>query len=152
MTRTSHVPGPRAARHWRGDTAAIILLTALPLLVYGVPALLGHPVLPGDDLTQNFPLRVLAGHEIRSGHLPLYNPYIWSGAPLLGGWNAGAAYPFTFLFAVAPPVSAWTLNMILTWAIAGTGMFAFLRACRLGCGPSVLGALSFALPGPCRPR
>ena len=147
MTRTSHVPGPRAARHWRGDTAAIILLTALPLLVYGVPALLGHPVLPGDDLTQNFPLRVLAGHEIRSGHLPLYNPYIWSGAPLLGGWNAGAAYPFTFLFAVAPPVSAWTLNMILTWAIAGTGMFAFLRACRLGCGPSVLGALSFAFAG-----
>ena len=141
------MPGPRAARHRRGDTAAIILLIALPLLVYGVPALLGHPVLPGDDLTQNFPLRVLAGHEIRSGHLPLYNPYIWSGAPLLAGWNAGAAYPFTFLFAVAPAVAAWTLNMILTWAIAGTGMFAFLRACRLGCGPAVLGALSFAFAG-----
>ena len=149
VTRTSHLPGPRpgAARRWRGDTAAIIALLALPVLVYGVPALLGHPVLPGDDLTQNFPLRVLAGHEIRSGHLPLYNPYIWSGAPLLAGWNAGAAYPFTFLFAVAPPVAAWTLNMILTWAIAGTGMFVFLRACRLGCGPAVLGALSFAFAG-----
>ena len=105
----------------------------LPVLVYGVPALLGHPVLPGDDLTQNFPLRVLAGQEIRSGHLPLYDPYIWSGAPLLAGWNAGAAYPFTFLFAVLPPVAAWTLNMILTWAIAGLGMFAFLRALRLAC-------------------
>ena len=141
------MPGPVAARRWRGDTAAIIALLALPVLVYGVPALLGHPVLPGDDLTQNFPLRVLAGHEIRSGHLPLYNPYIWSGAPLLAGWNAGAAYPFTFLFAVVPAVAAWTLNMILTWAIAGTGMFVFLRACRLGCGPAVLGALSFAFAG-----
>ena len=149
VTRTSRLPGPGpgAPRRWRGDTAAIIALLALPVLVYGVPALLGHPVLPGDDLTQNFPLRVLAGHEIRSGHLPLYNPYIWSGAPLLAGWNAGAAYPFTFLFAVAPPVAAWTLNMILTWAIAGTGMFVFLRACRLGCGPAVLGALSFAFAG-----
>ena len=149
VTRTSHLPGPRpgAARRWRGDTAAIIALLALPVLVFGVPVLLGHPVLPGDDLTQNFPLRVLAGHEIRSGHLPLYNPYIWSGAPLLAGWNAGAAYPFTFLFAVAPPVAAWTLNMILTWAIAGTGMFVFLRACRLGCGPAVVGALSFAFAG-----
>ena len=149
VTRTSYLPGPRsaAARRWRGDTAAIIALLALPVLVYGVPALLGHPVLPGDDLTQNFPLRVLAGHEIRSGHLPLYNPYIWSGAPLLAGWNAGAAYPFTFLFAVVPPVAAWTLNMIATWAIAGTGMFVFLRACRLGCGPAVLGALSFAFAG-----
>ena len=141
------MPGSRAARRWHGDAAAILLLIALPVLVYGVPALLGHPVLPGDDLTQNFPLRVLAGHEIRSGHLPLYDPYIWSGAPLLAGWNAGAAYPFTFLFAVAPAVAAWTLNMILTWAVAGTGMFAFLRACRLGRVPAVLGALSFAFAG-----
>ncbi|MGH3070509.1 MAG: hypothetical protein ACRDMI_18260, partial [Streptosporangiaceae bacterium] len=77
----------------------------------------------------------------------LYDPYIWSGAPLLGGWNAGAAYPLTLLFAVAPPVAAWTWNMILTWAIAGLGMFAFLRALRLACLPSLLGALSFAFAG-----
>ena len=104
-------------------------------------------MLPGDDLTQNFPLRVLAGQEIRSGQLPLYDPYIWSGAPLLAGWNAGAAYPLTLLFAVASPVVAWTLNMILTWAIAGLGMFAFLRALRLACLPSLLGALTFAFAG-----
>ena len=132
---------------WPGEATAVLLLLVLPVLVYSVPALLGHPVLPGDDLTQNFPLRVLAGQDIRSGQLPLYNPYIWSGAPLLAGWNAGAAYPLTLLFAVVPPVAAWTLNMILTWAIAGLGMFAFLRALRLGCVPSLLGALSFAFAG-----
>ena len=104
-------------------------------------------MLPGDDLTQNFPLRVLAGQQIRGGQLPLYDPYIWSGAPLLAGWNAGAAYPLTLLFAVLPPVAAWTLNMIWTWAIAGLGMFAFLRALRLACMPSFLGALSFAFAG-----
>ncbi|MCW2906961.1 MAG: hypothetical protein JWL68_1750, partial [Actinomycetia bacterium] len=146
-TKTFLVPGPRAVRRWPADATAVALLIALPVLVYGVPALLGHPVLPGDDLTQNFPLRVLAGHEIRSGHLPLYNPYIWSGAPLLAGWNAGAAYPFTFLFAVLPPVAAWTLNMILTWMVAGLGMFAFLRACRLATAAGLLGALSFAFAG-----
>jgi hypothetical protein len=132
---------------WPGEATAVLLLLVLPILVYGVPALLGHPVLPGDDLTQNFPLRVLAGQQIRSGHLPLYDPYIWSGAPLLAGWNAGAAYPLTLLFAVLPPVAAWTLNMILTWAVAGLGMFAFLRALRLACVPSLLGALSFAFAG-----
>ncbi|MGI8446163.1 MAG: hypothetical protein ACR2MP_03035, partial [Streptosporangiaceae bacterium] len=146
--KTFRVPGgPRAARPWPGDAAAVVLLIALPVLVYGVPALLGHPVLPVDDLTQNFPLRVLAGQEISRGHLPLYDPYIWSGAPLLAGWNAGAAYPFTFLFAVMPPVTAWTLNMVLTWATAGLGMFAFLRACRLASLPGLLGALSFAFAG-----
>ena len=141
------MPDSQPGRRWPGDATAVIVLLLLPVLVYGVPALLGHPVLPGDDLTQNFPLRVLAGHEIRSGQLPLYDPYIWSGAPLLGGWNAGAAYPLTLLFAVAPPAAAWTLNMIATWAVAGLGMFAFLRALRLACLPGLLGALSFAFAG-----
>jgi len=130
-----------------GDAVAVAVLLALPVIVFGIPALLGHAVLPGDDLTQNLPLRVLAGREIRAGQLPLYNPYIWGGAPLLAGWNAGAAYPLTFLFAVLPPTAAWTLNMIVTWAVAGLGMFCFLRALRLGSLPGFLGALSFAFAG-----
>ena len=76
---------------WPGEATAVLLLLVLPVLVYGIPPLLGHPVLPGDDLTQNFPLRVLAGQEIRSGQLPLYDPYIWSGAPLLAGWERSSA-------------------------------------------------------------
>ena len=147
-TRPSHeAPTPASAWCRRGDVWAVAILIGLPVLVFGVPALFGHSVLPGDDLTQNFPLRVLAGREIRSGHLPLYDPYIWSGAPLLAGWNAGAAYPLTFLFAVLPAAAAWTVNLIITWAVAGLGMFCFLRALRLGNVASLLGGLSFAFAG-----
>jgi hypothetical protein len=141
---------PRGARlSWRGrgDVVAVVLLVMLPTVIFGLPALLGHAVLPGDDLTQNLPLRVLAGREIRAGHLPLYDPYIWSGAPLLAGWNAGAAYPLTWLFAILPGTVAWTVNMIATWAVAGLGMFCFLRALRLASLASFLGALSFAFAG-----
>jgi hypothetical protein len=126
---------------------AVIVLVALPALIFGVPALLGHTVYPGDDLTQNFPLRVLAGQQIRAGHLPLYDPYVWSGAPLLGGWNAGAAYPLTLLFVIMPGTAAWTVNLIVTWAVAGLAMFCFLRGLRLAALPGFLGALSFALAG-----
>jgi len=131
----------------RGDVVAVAVLAALPALIFGVPALLGHAVLPGDDLTQNLPLRVLAGQQIRSGHLPLFDPYIWSGAPLLAGWNAGAAYPLTWLFAVLPGTAAWTLNLIVTWVVAGLGTFSFLRALRLASLASLLGAFSFAFAG-----
>ena len=62
-TRTSDAPQTRALGR-RGDVWAVAILVALPVLVFGVPALLGHSVLPGDDLSQNFPLRVLAGREI----------------------------------------------------------------------------------------
>ena len=145
--RSFHVPGTGTASSRPGDAVAILLLIALPVLIFGVPALLGHPVLPGDDLTQNFPLRVLAGQQIRHGQLPLFDPYTWSGSPLLGDWNAGAAYPLTLLFALLPPAGAWTIGMIVTWAAAGAGLFCFLRALRLASLPSLLGALSFAFAG-----
>jgi hypothetical protein len=137
----------RASGHRRADLLAIAILIALPVIVFGIPAVLGHAILPGDDLTQNFPLRVLAGRQIRGGQLPLYDPYIWGGAPLLADWNAAAAYPLTLLFAVLPGTAAWTLNMIVTWAVAGLGMFCFLRALRLGSLPSLFGAVSFAFAG-----
>lgn len=132
---------------WTPERWALLVLVVLPVLVFAVPALLGHPVDPGDDLTQNYPLRILVGQQLRSGHLPLFDPYIWSGAPLLAGWNAGAAYPLTWLFAVLPGVAAWTLGLLVTWWVAGIGLFVFLRASRLAVLPSVLGALTFAFAG-----
>jgi hypothetical protein len=140
--RRSRLSGRR-----RGDVVAVVLLVTLPTVIFGLPALLGHAVWPGDDLTQNLPLRILAGRDIRAGHLPLFDPYIWSGAPLLAGWNAAAAYPLTWLFAILPGTAAWTFNLIATWAVAGLGMFCFLRALRLASLASFLGSFSFAFAG-----
>ena len=64
-------------------------------MLFIVPALVGHPAIDADNLIQNFPLRVLAGHQLASGHLPLLDPLTNSGTPLLGGMNAGALYPLT---------------------------------------------------------
>ena len=142
-------PGARTqVPRWRqGDALPIAILVLLPILVFGLPALLGHSVVPGDDLLQNYPLRVLAGRQISAGHLPVYDPYIWGGAPLLADWNGGAAYPLTLLFAVLPGTAAWAINLIVTYVVAGLGMFWFLRAQRLGSFASFLGALTFAFAG-----
>ncbi|HSZ41585.1 MAG TPA: hypothetical protein VK817_16640 [Trebonia sp.] len=126
---------------------AVTALVVLPVLIFGVPALFGHAVLPGDDLTQNYPLRVLVGRDIAAGRLPLFDPYIWSGSALLAGWNAGAAYPLTLLFAVLPGVAAWSVGLVLTFVVACVGLFAFLRALRLGSVAAFLGAMSFGLAG-----
>jgi len=129
------------------DRWCLAVLVVLPLAVFALPALFGHTILPGDDLTQNYPLRELVGSLIRQGHLPLFDPYIWSGTPLLAGWNAGAAYPFTLLFVLLPGTAAWTLTLVATWWVAGIGCFMFLRASRLASVPSFLGAFSFSFAG-----
>jgi len=132
----------------RGDLIAVGVLVGLAVLAFGLPSLLGRPVLPGDDMTQNYPLRILAGQQIRGGHLPLYDPYIWSGTPLLAGWNAAAAYPLTWLFAVLPGLTAWTVGLVATYAIAAVGMYGFLRlGPRLRATASFAGALTFAFGG-----
>lgn len=131
----------------RRGVVAIGSLIALSLLVYALPALLGHPVVPGDDLTQNLPLRVLVARELASGHLPVFDPYIWSGAPLLAGWNAGAAYPLTWLFAVVPAGFAWATTLVVTAVSASVGCYAFLRTSGLGVLASWIGGLTFAFGG-----
>jgi hypothetical protein len=131
----------------RAELTAVGVLVVLPVLIFAVPAFFGHTAVPGDDFTQNYPLRAFVGSQIRHGHVPLYDPYIWSGAPLLGGWNAGAAYPLTLLFVVMPATAAWTLNLLATSWVASLGSFAFLRSSRLSPLPSFLGAFSFSFGG-----
>jgi hypothetical protein len=103
--------------------------------------------LHGDNLIQNFPLRVLVGALLRRGQGPFWDPAIWSGTPLLAGFNAGAAYPLSWLFAVLPPLWAWVVTLSFTYALAGCGFYLFMRA--LGRTPwaSGLAAVTFAWAG-----
>ena len=138
-------PGRR--RLLRSERAWVTCLLVAPLVAFVTPALVGHPILLGDDLTQNEPLRILVGADLRHGHLPLFDPYLWSGAPLLAGWNAGAAYPLTWLFAVLPATAAWTVGLVVTWWVAGLSFYGLLRSHRLVPVAAGLGALSFVFGG-----
>jgi hypothetical protein len=147
---TEDAPGvtPRWRRALRaGDAGPVAVLVAVPLLLFVVPALFGHPAIGGDNAIQNFPLRVLVGNLVRGGHLPLWNPYIWSGSPLLGGLNAGAAYPLTLVFAVLAPVAAWVVNLLAVYWAAGLGMYALVR--QFGARPvaALVAGLSYAFAG-----
>jgi hypothetical protein len=141
--------GPLRARGRlsHGDRVGITVLVSAAVISYVPLSLVGHPLMPGDDLTQNYPLRVLTGSLIRDGHFPTWDPFVWSGTPLLAGWNAGSLYPGTWLFALLPGVAAWTLNLVLLSAIAGLGVYVLLRILR--CGPlgATLAALCFTYTG-----
>ena len=135
------------ARLTRADRWALAVLVLVPIIVNVPWALAGHPVLDGDNLTQNYPLRVLVGQLIAHGRLPLWDAGIWSGVPLLAGWNAGAMFPGTWLFAALPSVAAYEVNVVVTGIACGVGFHLFLR--RSGCSPlaSLLGALTWSEMG-----
>jgi hypothetical protein len=122
-------------------------LVVVPVLAFAVPAMLGRPAISYDNLLQNFPLRVLSGRLIRGGHLPLWNPTIWGGSPLLGGLNAGSFYPGTLLFAALPAVGAWVLNLLAVYWAAGLGTYALLRQYSLRPLACLLAAVTYQFGG-----
>lgn len=125
----------------------VLALIVVPGVMFAIPALVGHPPITGDNLIQNFPLRVLVGRQLADGHLPVWNPYIFSGTPLLGALNAGALYPTTFAFVFLPPQVAWWFNLSACYWAAGIGTYALCRW--LGRTPTaaLLGAVLYTYVG-----
>jgi len=77
----------------------------------------------------------------------LLNPYANSGTPLLGGLNAGSAYPLTLIFAFIPAIAAWVFNLIAIYVTAAMGMFCLLRWHGLKTLSSLAAAMSFTYTG-----
>jgi hypothetical protein len=139
------------AKWWRplarADRWALLFFVLVPAALFIIPALFGEPAIVADNLIQNFPLRVLAGQQIASGHLPLLDPLTNAGTPLLGGMNAGALYPLTVIFAFVPAIAAWIFNLIVVYVTAALGVFVLLRWHGLRTLPSFAAAMSYAYSG-----
>jgi hypothetical protein len=124
------------------------VLIGVPAAAFILPDLFGgHLVMTGDNLQQNYPLHVLVGSMLRHGDLPFWNQYIFSGTPLLAGFNAGAFYPLVGLFVILPDRVAWIATEVILFSLIGVGMYLFLRALALSTVACVLAALTFTCSG-----
>ena len=140
-------PAPAPARATR-TIWPILALIAIPTVVFvGANLFGGHLLLSGDNLIQSYPLRVVVGADLRNGVWPWWDPWIWSGTPLMAGLNAGAFYPATLLFAVLSGSQAWVAGEILIFSSIGVGTYLLLRAGGTTPLASFLGAASFAFAG-----
>jgi len=136
-------------------------LLAVALLVWGAATLLWvhrihgdrplahNAVLQADTFRYFHPSTVYLHRELRSGRLPLWNPYQLAGQPYLALHVPAVLYPPNLLFAASlSPVRALEAHAIFHLGVAG--LFAWLFARRLGLGqPARLAAAAgymFATP------
>ena len=132
---------------WVRTHPGMTLILCVPPLVFLAPQVVGRVFLDGDNYIQNFPLRVLVARDLQHGSLPLINPYLFSGTPLLGGFNAGAAYPTTWLLAILPSFEAWSLNQAIAYDLAALGIYLFLRRQSLSATAATFAAATFTFAG-----
>jgi hypothetical protein len=122
------------------------LFAGLAPLILFAPFLLGQRVLYwGTPLLQFYPWRQFALDTIRAGHLPLWNPYLGNGAPLIANYQSAIFYPPNWLSLILPLDYAlsWLVVLHLVWA--GAGMVTLARALGLRPLGQVMAGLAFGM-------
>lgn len=107
----------------------------------------GRVLFWGVPLMQFGPWYQSAVDAIRGGELPLWNPLVGNGAPLLANYQSALFYPPNWLHLLIPPAQAMSWLMVFHVLWAGLGMWCFTRAIGTRSFPRLVSALSFMLSG-----
>src|SRR3989338_6704605 len=97
-----------------------------------------------DPILQTYPWRYLVISNFKNFQLPLWNPYSFSGQPLLGNIQSSPFQVFNLLFLIVPFKLAWTVGIIFVPILTALFIYLFLRSCMLSKLASLFGA--FILP------
>lgn len=100
-----------------------------------------------DPVRQQFPWRKLAISIEKRFELPLWNPYNFSGTPLLANMQSTALYPLNILFFILPFNLAWSILIILGPLLGGLFLYFYLDNLKINKLASLLGAISFSFSG-----
>ncbi len=134
-TMSRITPSGHASRiahsYWR-DALALALLGVLTVLFFWPVFFAGYwlPRGGGDLVSFLWPQYSFAGEAIHSGSIPLWNPYLYSGAPFLADNQAGVLYPINLLaFLIFPNLSYQVMEGLVIFHIwlAGAATYVALR-------------------------
>lgn len=128
----------------------IIALCALAfiILLYFNRVLSCEYIFTERDLAPFFiPPKFLWVKMVKVGELPLWNPYNYSGLPLLAALQPGVLYPPHLLYLVLPFNVAWNWVIIIHFIFAGASVYCLLRHMGASGTGSFLGGLIFMLSG-----
>ncbi len=119
-----------------------------PLLVYWRASLGLGMFFFGDIARFFFPTRILYADALQAGRLPLWQPEILTGLPLLAEMQTGALYPLhLLLYRFLPVESALNYDILLHLALLGAGIFLFARLCRISTAGAWIAAMAGMLGG-----
>jgi len=124
------------------------------VIVMSVFAFFGHVILSRDPLFGSdfalyfFPLKkFIRDHLLTCGTIPLWNPYQFSGTPLISNIQASAFYPLDFLFYTVSTKYAYGYTVVLHCILASVFMYVFVRSLSVGRMGALLSALIFTFNG-----
>ncbi|MEM8535422.1 MAG: hypothetical protein AAGF95_31600, partial [Chloroflexota bacterium] len=137
----------RAVPRQRYGPLIVFMLFVLPLVVFAPIALMRGVFYILDVQYYFYPYHIMPANLIEQGHLPLWNPYTFSGIPLIGDGQTALFYPPNWLFFFLPGAVALNYVVLLQFAIAGIGTYLFARSLGLWQMAACVAAIAFMFSG-----
>ncbi|MBN1437904.1 MAG: YfhO family protein [Anaerolineales bacterium] len=126
----------------------VYALLAAVLVFLFAPVLLGTRVIFwGLPLLQFAPWHETAKQTLLAGYLPLWNPWLGMGAPLLANAQSALLYPPNWILLIVPVEYGQGLLMVAHLLWAGIGMAKLSRRLGIGLLGQAASGLAFMLSG-----
>ena len=124
-----------------------ILIAIGPILLFGPMLVRGEVLYWGTPMLQFVPWHQFAIEVLKSGHLPLWNPLLGMGAPLLANYQSALLYPPNIILFFFGPAYGHGVLVTLHLIWAGIGMALLVRRLGLGSLSQLIAGLSYSLSG-----
>jgi hypothetical protein len=129
------------------DCFGLAAVAALVLFFCRDVLLTGEVPFFRDLITYFYPLRFALHESYMAGKLPLWNPQMGMGFPLLADFQSGAFYPPHWLLAALPFFAAIRALFVAHFLIAASGAYLVFRHWRYPVYLAISGAVLFAIGG-----
>ena len=118
-----------------------------PMMLFGPMLMRGEALFWGTPLLQFVPWREYALNLIKYGYLPLWNPLLGMGTPLLANYQSALLYPPNWILAIVGPAWGHGLLCMLHLIWSGIGMVLLGRRLKFSILGQTVAALAFSLSG-----
>jgi hypothetical protein len=118
------------SKYW--NITYLLLLLLFTLACYW-PLTFGIFSPKNDNITQFLPVRFHVSEALRTGHLPLWSPYIYLGYPIHGDMQGGAWNPVVWLLSIFGRYNVTSIRFEILYYIfiAALGMYRLMSAIKL---------------------
>jgi len=134
-------------RTFRELMTLAFVFSCISLAVIRMP-LTGDSLYGSDFVLYFRPLKeFIFDHFLRHGTIPMWNPYQFSGTPLISNIQASLFYPLGFLFYLMPSEQAYLYTLVMHSILGCLFMYIFMRDILISPLASCFSAIVFAFNG-----
>ncbi|MDD5436685.1 MAG: YfhO family protein [Candidatus Omnitrophica bacterium] len=130
------------------EYTVVLAISAALTVLFFKDVIFSNNLLCFRDLGRFFyPPREYAFTLIKHGVMPLWNPFIYCGNPLLASHQPAVLYPVSLVYLIGDFARAFNNFIYIHFVLASVFMYIFLRDRKIPGTASFLGAVTFAFSG-----